>query len=153
MPINMVFEACVHGQNASMELVIFAHEVRQPIAIAYPLSKDSHQRIHPTSIPGFLRHRNIHWECFCSLLTSNSRPVHFVHDIETGHFNLDLEERCLTAVEESTYEHIHMSGSLCDQLINIALLLSVFMNSRLVADEGYAEVTPYFEGYCGHPKP
>jgi len=34
MPINMVFEACVHGQNASTELIIFAHEVGQPVAIA-----------------------------------------------------------------------------------------------------------------------
>ena len=68
---------------------------------------------------------------------------------------MDLEERYLTAVEESTYEHIHTSGkpatyvltssndhlimhcsgSLRDQPINMALLLAAFMNSRLVADE------------------
>ncbi|KIM59568.1 hypothetical protein SCLCIDRAFT_125962 [Scleroderma citrinum Foug A] len=82
----MVFEPCVHGQNASTELVIFACEVGQPIAIAYPLLKDSHQRIHPSSIPGFLCHCNIHWECFCLLLTSDSMPVHFLHNIKTGHF-------------------------------------------------------------------
>ena len=85
---------------------------------------------------------------------------------------MDLEERCHTSVEESAYEHIHTSGkpvtssltlsndhlimlclgSLRDEPINMTLLLAAFINSRLVADEGYAEVTPYFEGYCGSPK-
>ena len=34
MPIDTVFEPCIHGQNASTELVIFSREVGQPIAIA-----------------------------------------------------------------------------------------------------------------------
>ena len=33
MPINPVFEPCIHGQNASTELVIFSCEVGQPVAI------------------------------------------------------------------------------------------------------------------------
>ena len=48
---------------------------------------------------------------------------------------------------------IPCSGSLRDGPINMALLLAAFRNSRLVADDGYAEAMPYFEGYCGHRRP
>ena len=48
---------------------------------------------------------------------------------------------------------IPCSGSLRDGPINMALLLAAFRNSRLVADDGHAEVTPYFEGYCGRRRP
>ncbi|KAF8833795.1 hypothetical protein BDN67DRAFT_1052202 [Paxillus ammoniavirescens] len=162
---NEIFLPCVNGQNASTELVVFSREANQLVSIAYPLSKHSGEHILPDSIPGFLRKRRLYWECFCALLSHDPVPVRFTHDFESGHlravchhhiskcgFSLDLVERRQTAAEESTYAHVRACESVFYQQINMPILLAEFHASVAVSPDGYADATPFFEGYCGRQK-
>ena len=83
MPVlNWLFFPAKLGNPSRLhsKLLLYIHrDGCQLTNLSSPLLKDSHRRIRPASIPGFLRRRNLHWECFCPLLTTAYMPVRFVN--------------------------------------------------------------------------
>ncbi|KAF9232986.1 hypothetical protein BU15DRAFT_66968 [Melanogaster broomeanus] len=170
--IAAIFHTCVNAQTTSTELVVFSREVGQAVAIAYPVSKNTGERIHADGIARYVDRRDLAWECFHALVTELPMPVRFMTDPGTGHtlakchhrdpaeqcgFLMDLEERRQTSFEASTYPNLYTRvlptfASALKQPNNNRCVVAAFRACLALFPNGYSEAIPYLAGYCGHPK-